>query len=116
VKQVLEAAIEYGEKTGRRVTYEYILIEELNDNPEQALELAALLKGTLAHINLIPINPVAERPEYRRPARERVVRFRDLLEENGVTATIRREMGGDIDAACGQLRNRVARQRGAARS
>ncbi|HWI63781.1 MAG TPA: 23S rRNA (adenine(2503)-C(2))-methyltransferase RlmN [Symbiobacteriaceae bacterium] len=116
LSDVLAAAIDYGEKTGRRVTYEYLLIEGVNDNPEQALELAGLLRGTLAHINLIPMNPVAERPQYRRPGRQRVVAFRDLLEENGVTATIRREMGGDIDAACGQLRNRVARQRGASRS
>ncbi|HWI52060.1 MAG TPA: 23S rRNA (adenine(2503)-C(2))-methyltransferase RlmN [Symbiobacteriaceae bacterium] len=116
VAEVLAAAIDYGEKTGRRVTYEYLLIEGVNDNPEQALELAGLLRGTLAHVNLIPMNPVSERPQYRRPGRERVNHFRDLLEANGVTATIRREMGGDIDAACGQLRNRVARQRGASRS
>jgi 23S rRNA (adenine2503-C2)-methyltransferase len=116
VKEVLDAAIDCGEKTGRRVTYEYLLIEGVNDNPEQALELAGLLKGSLAHVNLIPMNPVSERPQYRRPGKERITRFRDLLEENGVTATIRREMGGDIDAACGQLRNRVARTRGESRS
>ncbi|MDB4898155.1 MAG: hypothetical protein JWN15_4417 [Firmicutes bacterium] len=116
VAEVLAAAREYGEKTGRRVTYEYILIEEVNDKPEQAAELSQLLHGSLAHVNLIPMNPVAERPQYRRPARERVIAFRDILEEHGITATIRREMGGDIDAACGQLRNRVARKRGAARS
>ena len=116
IADVLKAAREYGEKTGRRVTYEYILIEGVNDNPEQAHELGRLLQGSLAHVNLIPMNPVAERPEYRRPASERVVKFRDLLQTHGITATIRREMGGDIDAACGQLRNRVARQRGAARS
>ncbi len=114
--EVLEAAREYGEQTGRRVTYEYILIADLNDNPEHAYELGRLLKGSLAHVNLIPMNPVAERPQYRRPAQSRVNAFRDLLEQSGITATIRREMGGDIDAACGQLRNRVARQRGAARS
>lgn len=116
VQEVLAAARDYASETGRRVTYEYILIESVNDNPEQAEELAALLKGSLAHVNLIPMNPVSERPQYRRPARERVLRFRDILEEHGVTATVRREMGGDIDAACGQLRNRVARQRGASRS
>jgi len=116
LKEVLDAAREYGEKTGRRVTYEYILIAGLNDNPEQAAELAGLLQGSLAHVNLIPINPVAERPEYRRPSHNRAVAFRDLLEQAGITTTIRREMGGDIDAACGQLRNRAARQRGASRS
>jgi 23S rRNA (adenine2503-C2)-methyltransferase len=116
VAEVLEAARAYGDKTGRRVTYEYLLIEEVNDNPEQAEELSGLLVGALAHVNLIPMNPVSERPEYRRPGRERVLAFRDILEEHGITATVRREMGGDIDAACGQLRNRVARKRGAARS
>lgn len=114
--QVMEAAKDYAEKTGRRVTYEYLLIEGVNDEPEHAQELALLLKGSLAHVNLIPLNPVAERPQYRRPSRERVLQFRDRLEEAGITATVRREMGGDIEAACGQLRNRVARQRGAARS
>lgn len=116
VDEVMAAARDYGDKTGRRVTYEYILISEVNDNPEQAEELANLLQGSLAHVNLIPMNPVAERPQYQRPSNNRVMRFRDMLEERGVTATVRREMGGDIDAACGQLRNRVARQRGAARS
>ncbi len=115
VSEVIAAARYYGEKTGRRVTYEYILIEEVNDRPEHARELAALLKGSLAHVNLIPMNPVAERPQYRRPSRERVGRFREILEAEGVTATVRREMGSDIDAACGQLRNRAARRRGAAR-
>lgn len=109
--QVLEAARAYGEKTGRRVTYEYILIDQVNDHPEQAEELAALLAGSLAHVNLIPMNPVAERPQYRRPSRERVQQFQQILESRGLTATVRREMGGDIDAACGQLRNRVARTR-----
>lgn len=116
VAEALAAAKAYGEKTGRRVTYEYILIEGVNDNPEQAEELARLLKGSLAHVNLIPINPVSERPEYRRPAPDRVQRFQDLLEAQGIAATVRREMGGEIDAACGQLRNRLARQKGATRS
>ncbi len=116
VAEVMDAARGYAEKTGRRVTYEYILIEQVNDNPEQAHELGRLLKGSLAHVNLIPMNPVAERPQYRRPSPERVLAFRDIVESYGVTATVRREMGGDIDAACGQLRNRVGRQRGAARS
>lgn len=116
VGEVLAAARHYGEKTGRRVTYEYILIKEVNDNPAQAHELGSLLKGSLAHVNLIPMNPVAERPQYQRPEPDRVLAFRDVLQEYGITATIRREMGGDIDAACGQLRNRVQRKRGAPRS
>ncbi|HEY3368588.1 MAG TPA: 23S rRNA (adenine(2503)-C(2))-methyltransferase RlmN [Symbiobacteriaceae bacterium] len=109
VGEVLSAARDYGEKTGRRVTYEYVLIENVNDSPDEAIELGLLLKGSLAHVNLIPMNPVAERPQYRRPSRERVERFREILEAHGVAATVRREMGGEIDAACGQLRNRVAR-------
>jgi 23S rRNA (adenine2503-C2)-methyltransferase len=114
VAEVLDAARAYADKTGRRVTYEYIMIDGVNDNPEQATELAGLIRGTLAHVNLIPMNPVAERPQYRRPSKERVQRFRELLEGSGIATTIRREMGGDIDAACGQLRNQV--KRGAALS
>lgn len=115
IEEVLDAARTYGEKTGRRVTYEYILIREVNDNPEEAVQLAGLLRGSLAHVNLIPMNPVAERPQYQRPGPERINRFKELLESAGITTTVRREMGGDIDAACGQLRNRVQRQRGAQR-
>lgn len=116
VGEVLAATRHYGEQTGRRVTYEYILIEEVNDNPEEAEQLAALLRGSLAHVNLIPMNPVAERPQYRRPSKERIKRFQEILEAHGLETTVRREMGGDIDAACGQLRNRVQRQRNRARS
>ncbi len=110
VVEVVAAARHYAEVTGRRVTIEYLLIAGLNDNPEQAVELGRLLSGLLVHINLIPLNPVAERPEFRRPSADRVRRFRDLLGGCGLTATIRREMGGDIDAACGQLRNRATRR------
>jgi 23S rRNA (adenine2503-C2)-methyltransferase len=113
---VMDAAKAYAETTGRRVTYEYILIDRVNDNPEQAEDLAALLTGSLAHVNLIPMNPVVERPQYQRPSAQRVLQFRDILSARGITVTVRREMGGDIDAACGQLRNRVERRRGAARS
>lgn len=107
--EVLEAARAYAQKTGRRVTYEYILIDGVNDGPEEARQLARLLKGTLAHVNLIPLNPVAERPQYRRPGPERINRFKQILESSGIATTVRREMGGDIDAACGQLRNRAQR-------
>lgn len=114
--QVVAAAREYAKKSGRRVTYEYLLIKGVNDRRDHALELASLLKGSLAHVNLIPFNPVAERPQYRRPSWDHVLQFRDWLEQAGLTATIRREMGGEIDAACGQLRNRAAGRRGPARS
>lgn len=113
--QVMEAARQYGEKTGRRVTYEYILIEGVNDEPGHAAELAGLLRGSLAHVNLIPMNPVAERPQYRRPGADRVNRFKEILESGGIATTVRRAMGGDIDAACGQLRSRMLREPGAMR-
>ena len=110
IEEVLAAARAYGEKTGRRVTYEYILIEQVNDGPEEAAALARLLKGSLAHVNLIPMNHVEERPQYRRPGQERINRFKAILESSGVATTVRRSMGGEIDAACGQLRNRVQRR------
>lgn len=115
VSEVIQAARDYADKTGRRVTYEYLLIEEVNDTEPLAHQLGQMLKGSLAHVNLIPLNPVAERPQYRRPAPERVLRFREILDTYGITATVRREMGGEIDAACGQLRNRVERKRGRSR-
>lgn len=111
VAECMAAAREYAERTGRRITVEYLLIAGVNDQPERAGTLARLLRGMLAHVNLIPMNPVAERPEYRRPGTERVRRFQDTLAQAGVTATIRREMGSDIDAACGQLRHRAQRRR-----
>lgn len=102
---VVKAGREYGESTHRRVTYEYILIDGVNDNLKQAKELAALLKGQLASVNLIPINPVVER-DWRRPSLERINFFERYLAEHHITVTVRREMGNDIQAACGQLRNK----------
>lgn len=109
VAEVVAATRDYAAATGRRVTFEYLLIENVNDLEETALELVRLLDGMLAHVNLIPWNPVAERAEYKRPSANRVHRFQRILEEAGIPATIRREMGGDIDAACGQLRNKITR-------
>ena len=102
---VLKAGREYGESTHRRVTYEYILIDRVNDNLKQAQELANLLRGQLASVNLIPINPVAER-DWQRPSLERINFFAKYLTDHHITATVRREMGNDIQAACGQLRNK----------
>lgn len=107
LRDVLAAARDYAADTGRRVTYEYILIEGVNDGPEQAEALADLLAGPLVHVNLIPLNPVAERPGLKRPGPERVRRFSRILAARGVRTTVRREVGGEIDAACGQLRNRA---------
>ena len=105
LEEVVEAGKQYGEQTHRRVTYEYILIANVNDNYQQAKELARLLRGQLASVNLIPINPVAER-DWHRPAPERITFFENYLKEHNITATVRREMGNDIQAACGQLRNK----------
>ena len=102
---VLKAGREYGESTHRRVTYEYILIDRVNDNIRQARELVSLLRGQLASVNLIPINPVAER-DWQRPSPERIDFFASYLADHHITATVRREMGNDIQAACGQLRNK----------
>ena len=103
---VLRAARMYAQRTKRRVTYEYILIRDLNDGVREAEQLAKLLKGQLASVNLIPINPVPERNLFR-PDKAAIRRFQKILEERHITATLRREMGTDIQAACGQLRNRL---------
>ena len=102
--EVVAAGKAYGDHTKRRVTYEYILISGVNDTKQDAENLAQLLRGQLANVNLIPINPVRER-NWKRPSQERVKRFLAMLEESRIAATIRREMGSDIQAACGQLRN-----------
>ena len=102
---MIKAGREYGEKTHRRVTYEYILIDGVNDNLQQAKELAALLRGQLASVNLIPINPVAER-NWNRPSLARIEFFEKYLADHRIAVTVRREMGNDIQAACGQLRNK----------
>ncbi len=97
-------AVRYYEATAkRRVTFEYILLAGINDSDQCALELIKLIKGTLAYVNLIPYNPVEEL-EFKRSSNNRVHRFMDILMKNGVNATIRKEFGTDIDAACGQLR------------
>lgn len=100
---LIPAVKEYEHTAKRRVTFEYILIKDLNDTPKHADELARLIKGTLAYVNLIPYNPVVEN-EYKRSEHKSVSAFLDRLVKNGVTATVRKEFGTDIDAACGQLR------------
>ncbi|MDA0836088.1 MAG: 23S rRNA (adenine(2503)-C(2))-methyltransferase RlmN [Planctomycetota bacterium] len=103
VNAIMAAADDYFSVTGRRVTYEYVLLSQLNDGPEQARELADLLKGRRAHVNLIPMNPVKEL-DLDEPVQPRTMEFRRILEEFGVAVTIRKRKGADIDAACGQLR------------
>lgn len=105
LKDVVAAAKNYADKTKRRVTYEYILIDQLNDGEVQAKELVSLLRGQLASVNLIPINPVVER-NLLRPSKARIDWFEGYLASHHVNVTVRREMGTDIQAACGQLRNK----------
>ena len=106
IEQVLEAARTYAERTGRRVVFEYALIGGTNDSEADAKALAQRLKGMLCHVNLIPLNPVKERG-LNGVTREHAHRFREWLEQNHISATVRREMGADIEGACGQLRRRV---------
>lgn len=112
ISTLVKACGQYAQITGRRVTYEYALIAGVNDSPAHAERLAGVLRGTLCHVNLIPLNPVPETP-YVRPASCVVEAFASALQSRGVEATIRREMGCGIDAACGQLRRRWVSRRGA---
>ncbi len=107
LQEVLKACDDYFKKTGRRVTFEYSLIEGVNDRTEDVQELTAILKPRNCHLNLIPVNPVRER-DYRKPDRKNAGIFKNKLEKNGINVTIRRERGSDIDGACGQLRRRYA--------
>lgn len=103
VGELMAVCRDYFTATGRRVSYEYALIDGVNDSPDDARKLSALLKGQNCHVNLIPANPVAER-DTRRSSREAVKKFAGELGKRGVNATVRRELGSDISAACGQLR------------
>lgn len=103
LNELIEACKYYINRTNRRVTFEYALIDGVNDSNENALELSKLLKEMLCHVNLIPINKVSER-KFEKSNRDRVESFKAILFENGVETTIRRELGSDINAACGQLR------------
>ena len=105
-EDLIKACKRYTNKTGRRITFEYSLINGVNDSAENAEELANVLKGWLTHVNLIPLNKVEER-DYETSKRNNVNRFRQILEDRGVAVTIRRTLGGDIDAACGQLRGKT---------
>lgn len=106
--ELLDACQYYTKETGRRVTFEYALIKGCNDGRDDAVRLVQRLRGMLAHVNLIPVNPVEERG-LARSSPQRVREFAKVLEMGRIPVTIRREMGADIDGACGQLRNRYAR-------
>lgn len=105
IEELLQACKDYIAKTNRRISFEYALAKEQNDNLEDAKELIKKLKGMLCHVNLIPINKI-ENGQFIKSSNENIMKFRDYLNEHGIVATIRRELGSDIDAACGQLRRK----------
>lgn len=107
VDRLMEACRRYFEQTGRRISYEYAMIDGVNDADWQADLLAKRLRGTSAHVNLIPLNRVEESP--LKPSR-RVAAFQKRLEDRGITVTVRRKLGGDIDASCGQLRRKAMKE------
>ena len=105
IKELTEACKYYINKTNKRISFEYALAKDNNDNLDDAKELVKLLKGMLCHVNLIPINKI-ENGSFTKSSNENIIKFRDYLNEHGIVATIRRELGSDIDAACGQLRRK----------
>ena len=105
LKEVLDACRYYYEQTGRRITFEYSLVGGVNDTKQDAEELTKLIGKFPCHVNLIPVNPIKER-DFVQPNKQECQAFRNKLEKNGINVTIRREMGRDIDGACGQLRRR----------
>ena len=107
VETLLKACRDYIAADGRRISFEYAVVEGVNDSDACAYELASRLKGMLCHVNLIPANPVAENG-YKRPNAARVARFADILNQKGVNTTVRRTLGADINASCGQLRRQHA--------
>ena len=108
-EELLEACRRYYEKTGRRISFEYAMIGGVNDTPEAAKTLLRRLKGLPAHMNLIPLNHVEESP-LKPSTRQAVQQFQNILEQGGVPATVRRTLGGDIDASCGQLRRKYMKE------
>lgn len=105
IHEVIDACRYYFEQTGRRITFEYSLVGGINDTEEDVNQLCRLVKGMNCHINLIPVNPIKER-DFVQPNAKVTEQFKNKLEKNGINVTIRREMGRDIDGACGQLRKR----------
>lgn len=103
IEELMKACKYYIEKTNKRISFEYALAKDNNDNLDDAKKLVKLLEGMLAHVNLIPINKI-EDGKYTKSTNENIIKFRDYLNDHGIVATIRRELGSDISAACGQLR------------
>jgi 23S rRNA (adenine2503-C2)-methyltransferase len=113
LEDLITASQGYAEKTGRRVSYEWVLLGGVNDTERDAKELGRLLRRKLAHVNLIPFNPVEDTP-YRAPDRAAIRRFKEMVEGQGLNVTVRDTRGRDADAACGQLHERVMREKAAA--
>lgn len=105
IEELMQACKDYIAKTNRRISFEYALAKDNNDNLEDAKQLVKLLHGMLCHVNLIPINKI-ENGNFTKSSNENIMKFRDYLNDHGIVATIRRELGSDIDAACGQLRRK----------
>ena len=105
IEELIKACKDYINKTNRRISFEYALAKDNNDNLEDAKGLVKLLKGMICHVNLIPINKI-ENGEFDKSSNENILKFRDYLNDHGIVATVRRELGSDIDAACGQLRRK----------
>ena len=105
IEKLLQACKDYIAKTNRRVSFEYALAKDNNDNLQDAKELVKLLKGMICHVNLIPINKI-ENGNYTKSSNENIMKFRDYLNEHGIVATIRRELGSDIDAACRTIKKK----------
>lgn len=105
IDDLIKACSDYFKKTGRRISFEYSLMEEINDSQDNAEDLAHLLKGMNCHVNLINVNPIKEK-DFKKTREKVIMAFKNILEKNQINATIRRELGQDIDGACGQLRRR----------
>lgn len=103
IDEIIKACRYFVDQTNRRITFEYSLIKGFNDSTADARELAGLLKGMLAHVNLIPVNSIEER-DYKKPSKDEIEAFMKILTRAGISSTVRREMGSDINGACGQLR------------
>lgn len=110
LSQLIEACKYYINKTNRRITFEYSLIDGINDSKEHAYKLVNLIKGLLCHVNLIPVNYVND-IGYRKARNENIMMFKQIIESSGISCTVRRELGSDIEAACGQLRRKYLKER-----
>jgi len=111
IDELLEACREYGKVTKRRISFEFALIKGVNDNAETAHELAKKIKGILCHVNLIPVNNVEEN-QFEKPSKTKINEFMNILEKYSIPVTVRRELGSDINASCGQLRRKETKKEG----